>query len=295
MKRTKKPTVDNPSAILVGDIHLREDQPLCRTDNFWEAQWHKLTWLQTLQQKYGCPVYCAGDVFHNWKASPYLISLALNLLPNDFWTVYGNHDLPRHNFDLRDRSALRTCELAAEAKAFDEVHWGQEPNKGTLHYPGPERTLLVWHVMTYKEQEPWPGCTDLSAKQILEKYPQFDLILTGHNHQCFVEELEGRKLVNPGSFTRQTADQIDHQPCVFLWDQFTNDLTKMPVPCAPDVISRQHLEQSQERKERYEAFIARLNQEGDPELSFEKNLEKYFRQNSVVKSVRDLIYRELEG
>ncbi len=295
MKRTKSPQAKKVSAILVGDLHLREDQPVCRTDNFWDAQWEKLMWLQGLQQKYDCPVYCSGDVFHHWKASPYLISLALNTLPNHFWTVYGNHDLPGHNYVLRDKSALRTCELAAKATAFDEAHWEQEPNKGSLFYPDIDRTILVWHVMTYKGQPPWPGCTDLSAEQILTKYPQFDLILTGHNHKSFVQELDDRILVNPGSLTRQTADQIDDEPSVYLWYAESNIVEKVGIPHTKGVISRQHIEQVEERKARYEAFIARLNQEGDPELSFEKNLEKYFQQNQVVKSVKDLIYEQLEA
>ncbi len=294
MKRTKMPKF-NVSAILVGDLHLREDQPTCRTDDFKEAQYQKLAWLKALQEKHNCPVYCAGDVFHHWKSSPYMISFALMALPDNFWTVYGNHDLPAHNWELREKSALQTLELAGKGGFLKEAHWGQTPKDGTLFYPDDDRTILVWHVMTYQGKAPWPGCTDLSAKEILKKHPQFDLILTGHNHQCFVEEYDGRLLVNPGSLTRQTADQINHEPGVFLWDKSTNTVQKAVPPYAKDVISREHIAQVEEREARYAAFIARLNQEGNPELSFEKNLEKYFQQNSVVKSVRELIYKHLEA
>ncbi len=294
MKRTRKKTKIT-SAILVGDLHLREDQPTCRTDDFLEVQDRKLTWLRSLQEEHQCPVYCAGDVFQHWKASPFLISFALSALPDNFHTVYGNHDLPAHSWDLRQKSALQTLELAGKANILKEAHWEQPVDQGSMFYPGSDRTILVWHVMTYQNQTPWPGCPDLSAKEILKKYPQFDLILTGHNHQCFIEEYQGRLLVNPGSLTRQTADQDGHEPGVFLWDSNTNTVQKAVPPYANNVISREHIVQAEEREARYAAFIARLNQEGDPELSFEKNLEKYFQQNSVVKSVRELIYKHLEA
>ena len=54
--------------------------------------------------------------------------------------------------------------------------------------------------MTYINP-PFPGATGGNAINILKKYPQFDLIVTGDNHQSFSVEYEGRLLVNTGTYS----------------------------------------------------------------------------------------------
>ncbi|KKL99820.1 hypothetical protein LCGC14_1810530, partial [marine sediment metagenome] len=85
-----------PDLILTSDWHLREDTPICRTDDFWSAQWNKVDQVMALQSKYDCPILHAGDLFHHWKPSPYLLSETIDHLQGSrFYTVYGQHDLPQ--------------------------------------------------------------------------------------------------------------------------------------------------------------------------------------------------------
>ena len=150
--------------------------------------------------------------------------------------------------------------------------------------------------MTYPSgKPPWPGCEDLSAGQILDKYPEYDLIVTGHNHKTFIEEKDGRLLVNPGSLMRQDADQIDHKPCVFLWYAESNRVERIDIPHEKDVISREHLDKPKERKERLRAYIENMSTDWEAALSFAKNLEKHFNENkSITKMLKDLIWRSME-
>jgi DNA repair exonuclease SbcCD nuclease subunit len=155
--------------------------------------------------------------------------------------------------------------------------------------------------MTYQRKLPWPGCTDLSAKQILGKYPQYKLIITGHNHQAFVERAApDRVLVNPGSITRQTADQINHVPSVYLWyqdiDQEQIEIERVSLHCSsgPTVMSTQHLTQVQERDRRIEAFVQTLNQEWDATISFVANLRRFEQENNVPQAVMDVIWQSLD-
>ena len=105
-----------PSAILTSDFHLREDTPVCRTDNFWETQWKKVQWVKDLQREYDCPVLHAGDLFHAWKASPYLLRETMKHLPNNFWTIFGQHDLPQHSLELKNKSGVSALEEAGKLK-----------------------------------------------------------------------------------------------------------------------------------------------------------------------------------
>ena len=68
MERTNKSNViQQASAILCGDVHLREDSPICRTDDVWAAQWKKIDFISDLQKTHDCPVLCSGDLFDYWK------------------------------------------------------------------------------------------------------------------------------------------------------------------------------------------------------------------------------------
>jgi DNA repair exonuclease SbcCD nuclease subunit len=290
MIRTKKEK--KPDLILCGDFHLRESIPVCRTDDFWTAQWNKVQEIKQLQFQFGCPVWHSGDLFDHWKPSPLLLSGAMQNLPSQFYTIYGNHDLPQHSLDLVDKCGIRTLEIAGVLKTFAGVHWGASPDIPPSDIRG--IPLLLWHVMTYMGKPPWPGCTDLTAQQILDKYPQYALICTGHNHKSFVAEKDGRLLVNPGSLTRQTADQEDHEPKVYLWYSDTNTIVPHILKHKKNVISREHIASKEERDTRIDAFVEMLSEEWEHGVSFEENLRRFEQANNIRQSVMDIVWRAME-
>jgi DNA repair exonuclease SbcCD nuclease subunit len=303
MIRTKKSEQNKSfrkaSAILTGDWHLREDIPLCRIDNYWESQWYKARFVSALQTKHGCPVIHSGDLFDHWKPSPYLLTKTIEHLPKDFWTIFGNHDLPQNNIEMREKSGIEVLDRAGILNVLSGYHWNQtkpNPFDETIQFPGGRR-LLVWHVMVWQGDHPWPGCVDPEAGKLLRDTKGPDLILTGHNHKSFVVEHEGRLLVNPGSLMRMTADQIDHRPRVYLWYAEDNTVEPIYIPIDPDgvsPISRVHLDQIKEKDARIEAFIEKLNMDWSSEVSFRKNLEQFFANNKVSENVQNIIWKSLE-
>ena len=295
MKRTTQHK--KPDAILCSDIHLREDQPTCRTDNYQMAQLKKLEFIKHLQVHHDCAVLHAGDLFHHWKPSPHLLSMTIKYLPAKFHTIYGQHDLPQHNFDLRHKSGIHTLETDGTLEVLDECHFGEEPKDDSLTFaPGVPytRDILVWHVMNYQGKKLWPGQIDPTATKLLRKYPQYDLIVTGDNHKPFVEEYEGRLLVNPGSMMRMTADQIDHRPRVYLWYADTNTVEPVYLPIEDGVITREHIERTEQRNERIDAFISRLEGDWEANVGFEENLERFAKSNKVRESVMNIVYKAIE-
>lgn len=286
MQRTKIQRI--PSAILTADWHLREDTPTAFTGNFQLEQWGVVTFIANLQQQYNCIVYHAGDLFNNWKPSPWLITMAMRHLPDNFYTIYGNHDLPQHNLELADKCGINVLQEAGKLTVLNGIHWGQTPPENS------SAKMMMWHVMTYQGKKPWPGCTDPMAASLLRKYPQHDLILTGHNHKTFVEEHEGRVLVNPGGITRQASDQIDFKPCVFLWYADTNRVEPVYLPYTEGAISREHIDVIEERDARIDAFISKLNSDWDVSLSFEDNIESFCQANNIREPIKEIIYKALE-
>lgn len=284
----------NVSCILCSDFHLREISPVCRTDDFWKAQWEKIDLISQIARINNCPVIHAGDLFHHWKPSPYLLNTTIQHLPPYFWTVYGQHDLPQHSLELAEKCGINVLDSANKLKILPECHWGQFPTNGSQFYPNMETLILVWHTMAYKGTSPYFSESAMTAKAILKKYPQFDLIVTGDNHQTFVEEYKGRLLVNPGSLTRQTADQIDHKPCVFLWDAKTNKVEQVFLPIDENAVSREHIEKQEKRNERIDAFISSLNTDWESDVSFKTNLEKFYAKNKINNEVKELITKFTE-
>jgi len=281
-----------PDAILTSDWHLREDQPVCRTDDFESAQWRKIDTIHHLQQVYDCPVFHAGDLFHHWKPSPSLLSKTIERLPTKFFTIYGQHDLPQHNFEMRNKSGIHTLETAGVLTVLQGCHWNQTPNKASDKWIN--RSVLVWHKMTYIGNLPYPGCTDPIAGALLRKYPQFDLIVTGDNHESFTVFHEGRLLVNPGSLTRQTAAQVDHTPKIYLWYANANTVEPYYLPIDLNVVSKEHIERREQRDARIDAFVSKLDGKWDIGLSFEENLQRFVQVNQIKSSVVEIINKAIE-
>lgn len=296
-----------PTAILTGDIGLRADMPVARVDDFLAEQERKLTWLRDLQIKYDCPVLDSGDVFDNWKSPPWLLSMAIRLLPDRMITVPGNHDLPGHSLELLSKSSLAVVEAANRIKVLKPgtrnnidfidlfaFPWGVEPE--SMNHHGSMFKVAICHIMTYQGDQQYPGCKDSDATRLLKKLTGYDLILTGHNHQSFVEQDEdGRLLVNPGSLMRENADQIDHKPRVYLWYAEEKRVEPVYVPIKDNVLSREHLVRKEEKNLRMEAFIEKLNGGYEISMSFEKNIESHFQNNKTRQSVKDIVLSSMEG
>ena len=294
------------SAILASDFHIRETTPECRTEpEFQEAQWGKLDFISDLQKEHDCPVLHGGDLFHHWKPSPWLISKTIKHLPNQFYTIYGQHDLPAHSLQDQDKSGIYALAAAKALTILPGAHWGQDPEEPSIRMHTTtgaltvsklieQRKILVWHKMNYQGQKPYPGCVDPRAGGILRKYSQFNLILTGDNHKPFVEEHGSKILVNPGSLMRQSADQIDHKPRVYLYYADENRVEPVFIPIKADVVSRTHIERNEQRDGRIGAFIDRVDGDWVAGMSFESNLEEFLKINQIRTSVKDIIYKAIE-
>ncbi len=296
MERIK---VNKPTIIFCSDLHFREDTPTCWTGDFQKEQWDSIDYISKLQQRWNIPVVSAGDILHVWKSSPWLLSMIMKHIPAKFFSCIGQHDLPQHSLSLLDKSGFGTLRESGYIKTAEDwdldidihfCHWGEEPK---IDLDKRRKHILVWHHLTYLTK-PFPGAEGGMAEGLLRKYSMYDLICTGDCHQSFTVEYQGRRLVNPGNLTRQTADQADFQPRVALWYSEDNSIEWVNLPIQKDVISREHLAVKEERDARIDAFVSSLDGDYKTEMSFEQNLESFFQVNTVRDSVKNIIYRSLD-
>ena len=312
MRRTR--TSQKADAILTADIEIRAFQPVCRTDDHWATQARKMKWLRELQMKHGgCPILDGGDLFDKrYKTNPSheLLGWAMENLPQPFYTIPGNHDLPGKSIENYSNSAMAVLERAGRVISCDEnpfqVLWIKEspyimlygfPWGGSLNNIESKGyfNIALIHAMIYEEFEPFPGCGGYSAKEVMALLPDFDLIVTGDNHQTFVREEKGRLLVNPGSFMRNDADQIDHKPCVFLWFAESNTVEQVFIPIEQGVINRDYIDDKKAKDNRLDAFVEKLGEQVVSGINFPGNLEKMVNDKSVSQGVRDKVWSYYEG
>jgi len=298
-----------PSAILTADWHLRppENPPRCRVDNFWTAQTRKVRAVKQLQKKYRCAIYNAGDLFHHWKPSPYLISWCIDHLPY-MYVVPGNHDLKDHSMKLIKKSGLFTLETADVIKilggeqmidniSISGVGWEQPVPRPTL-LNTTRKVLIIHRMITPTGALPWPDADITTARSMIGMYKHFDLILSGDNHTSF--ELSKKKgnnihrLVNPGPLSRQSADHINSTPCVYLWYAEENRIERVSLPFEKDVISREHIDPKREVDEYINSYVRKLKSRTKIGLDYVKNLENHLTENNVRTVVKTLAYKTLE-
>ena len=296
-----------PSAILVGDLHLTDAQPICRVDDFWATQIRKGEWLRSLWEDQGHPpILQCGDVFDRWKASPRTITMLLECYP-PMITIPGNHDLPAHNMQEYENSALKV--VAAASKGW-KVHTNTDvrPNAAFSLHPVPWgcsptlpqgvfslRNVMLAHLMILDGSAAFDG---IPAIDFLTSHPGYALILTGHNHQPIFAATDNPNsiLINPGSFTRQTASET-HEPAVWLWWVEDNRVERIVVPHDPSAITREHIEQKQARDEKIAAFVESIKASDtgevmDREIDFRRNVERLLAEagDAATDEVRQRVW-----
>lgn len=297
-----------PTAIVFSDPHLRDTQPVCRTDDFWQTQKGKFMWLQVLHKKVGLsvPMICAGDVFHEWKTSPKLIDMALDYLPKNLISVPGQHDMPSHKYDLLNEAGYGIINKVDKISNPMGVHNGSYvlgkkmgeqivmrvwffPYGSELHSINPDPPHLdiaVVHHFVYKGRKPFPGQLT-GVKSLLQKLKGYQLVITGDNHQPFTYRTDDQLLINPGCFSRQKADEAKIEPRVYLWYAEDNsfDIQYVPTEPADKVISRKHLEQIEYKNEKIEIFVGRLNENINIQLDFKSNMRAYLKGNPKIRKL----------
>lgn len=318
------------TAILTADWHLTHKKPPARLDeDYIETQFKKIEFIKRLvwkieQDKIGWPfILHAGDLFDKATPPVWFINRMLDEIDTSLLklrVVPGNHDLVHHSMEAIWKSALftlsrsRQLEIRYERggdvancpyydkgwpKSFSMVAfpWGSKLQpKSYFMQNSVDRWVAVAHCFAYKGKgKHWEQIDDtaIPAKRLFDL--GYDLVVTGHNHQPFVlRNKQGQLIVNPGSLTRMHADQVDHEPRVYLWDAEANEVEPVYVPIDEDMVSRDHLKEKEERDERIEAFVSRLDGGYEVGLSFEDNLNQFYAANKTAKSVKKIISEVME-
>jgi predicted phosphodiesterase len=296
--------------LITGDRHLREDTPTCRLDDYWVAQERKVQFINRIYLAYDYPLVCldAGDLLNKWRVSPYLETWLIRNLQKPLYTILGTE---LHTGSSMEVALERSSTAVLEAAGIIHVRWNDHPIEigdvivynSMMNGAIPKKpidknrfNILLCHTLIWEGEVPYPGAEKEGspANRFLRTH-DFDLIVSGHNHQTICIEKDGRWLINPGSMMRMTASQVNHKPCVFIFDTETRKVEQIFLPIEEGVVSREHISMGEERDSRVSAFVTKLRDDVEFSLSFRKNLEEYMEANNVRVAVREKVWRAVDG
>ena len=289
--------------IFCADIHARQTKPRARTDDFLLSQDKKLNFI--CQEAVKSPPLCiSGDILDIPRSGPWLEQYLIRLFRHyDLVPIItlGQHDLVNHSIEQFDQSSIGVLEAAGVVRVLTKQSgpliltdrlaiwgcaYGEVPDESMVDYQ--RDNLLLWHKMVINDPL-WPGQEADKAAAILRKYPQFDLIVTGDNHQSFaIADSKGHWLVNPGSMMRNTTAQIDHRPCIFKWEN--DKLEQIFLPIDTNVLDLSVTDIPKEKAGRFGAFVDQLQGGGEIGISFDDNLTKYFHDHPEEPQVQELVW-----
>lgn len=310
MKRKNKET---PTAILSADWHIRGDRPVCRTDNYMNAQEKKITFIQELAYKHSCPILIAGDIGHRPLWGDKLLNWFIGLVRNRtsppilIISIPGQHDLLNHRLDKLEEGGLGVITKSIENFEIElsdcyltpeldiQIHTFPYSKKIKTINKTSKIHIAMTHQMVIQSQKKklWNDQIANHGKRLLKKFPCYNLIISGDNHQSFVVEHEGRLLVNPGSLMRMSANQIDHKPSVYLYYAKSNKVERIYIPIEQGVINRDHIDIIKDRDKRIESFVNKLKDSGEISMSFTNNMKQFIKLNKIKKKVKQKIWEAL--
>jgi len=294
----------DPLAILTADWHMRGNKPVCRKDDFLRTQALKVQFVIDLASTYKIPLLIAGDL----GDKAYWPNWLLRQMIKQFESLMFCRVpvcVTAHNVERWKEGALGVLEASESIKVychglipslskFDCVvfPYGQPLQLVESESEGGIPFVAMAHQLVVNKVFPRWEHSAQSAKALLKKFPQYQLIVVGDNHQSFVVEYEGRFLVSPGSLMRTTIDQVNHKPCVYLWDG--KDVEQVRLPIEQNVIDVSKKDLRVEYDERMDKFMTQIQKQHEIGLSFEKNLEIFFQENRVRSGVKKKVWSSLE-
>ena len=290
-----------PKMIITADWHIRATMPRCRIDTDWmETQKKALRQILTISDKKKAPVFVIGDIFHSNSDTNFeCINIVQKFadIAGGVYILAGNHDLPYHNSENIDRSAigvLLQSDKIFEIKNYflDDIevsaaNFDEEDNK--------DAEIVFKHVLVFPDEKSLPPNVDaLIAKDLLSEFPAAKWILTGVYHHNFHYEKNGRHVVNPGCLLRQASDMKDYQCGCYFVDTDEEIVEFIPIIDNEQFVDDSYILKEEERTERIEDFVNKLTDTKNISLDFKDNVYRAIRQNKLSDEMINMLEELME-
>lgn len=295
--------------ILTSDWHITDLAPNRRVDDYVKTQQRKIEFIIELANSKDASILHAGDVFHSKKICCETLQKYIRLFKTtNILGVFGQHDMRYHSEEQLRNTPLSVLESAEVFHTDTTEDLSADCTIGIYHcnfgqvipvVPEAEKkyrrfNILIYHGLLCMYDE-IPGTKD--AVEFLKENSDFDLIVTGDSHTTFTATVGNRLIVNPGSLMRMTAAQIQHKPCVFIFDTVTKTLEQIfiPIKSYKEVFDLNDIDREEKENEKLDAFVAGLQEDTVLQsLNFHNNLDDFMKDNVVEEKVSKIVYEILD-
>lgn len=300
--------------VCLSDVHLSWEVPEARKDDYFATGLRKfeyvLKWCKDNDVRLLLQAGDLTDKPRSWYVLPSLLKILKQYNESGegitLCTVSGQHDQYFRSSSTRPSTMLGILEETEYVIVLGEdpvIHlgvwvygagWGEtvpmiEEDKAI--------NVLVTHD-SISDAELYPGQEYTNAEEYLDSHPDFGLIVCGDTHKKFIVEKEGRILVNTGPMLRKEATlyNFDHEPCFYVYDTEKKQgwFEIIPHVKAERVLTRDHIETGKDRLKILEEFVNSVGLcKVDYSVSFEENLDRIIKENSIEEDVVKIIESEM--
>jgi len=300
--------------LLVSDLHIRQNAPVGRIDDFQARVWKKLEFMFEIAEDNNVDaILQAGDFFDRPNPSISTISKFISMhhwhssIP--FFVVRGQHDLYLRSKSL-EKTAIGLLVVADNFFTFDVerqellpfvfgddtvgiygINYGDN-HLDKLEVDSTDFSILVIHA-DIGDKPLYPGHEITDAGKFLRDHPQFNIILCGDYHYpFFIKAKNKRAILNTGCMLRLTRDERDMNriPHFYIVDTEAFEFVRYDFPIEPsDQVFSMKKERDSVDNTTLMSMIHKLRQKDKVGIKFMDVLERYFKQNKVNKSVECLI------
>lgn len=303
-------------AIACSDMHLSHKAPIWRSceEDWYDVMHRALLEVETVRSLFDCSVLCAGDIFDKWNSTAELINFAMLELPNQMYSIAGQHDMPDHRSTALKRSAYGSVYIAEKtvdipAQGWTTINfetgveedvfvygfpWGAEITKKEIDRDGIHIALV--HEYCWTGEHVYPGAPETNkARASKLKTLDYDIYIYGDNHKGFkLQTNKGQTLFNCGSLMRRKSDEKDYKPQIGI---ILDDKTVLTYYL--DTSEDKHLEGVSEESVREMAsmseFFAELRKLGNSALDFTTAITEFMRKHKTVKEVQQIVREAMEN
>ena len=234
--------------LFIPDVHLQEYSPRSRKDNYPSVVLEKLEWVADYANKIKATTIFLGDIF-NAVNMPMIYMYRCIEVFRKFdkvpFTVIGNHDVPRNNQELMDRSPLGLLEKVGLINYLQHLEMEGRVVLEGFHYTQaiaqteqltstitPMKKICVAHVFY---ENPFLQDHNLTAQDCVKL--GYDYYILGHDHTKYETiDVPGYKVFRIGSLTRGTANEnqmIRDTVSILEYDTELDTFREINVPCQP--------------------------------------------------------------
>ena len=277
--------------LILGDLHLTSpgSKPRSRIDDYQNAQFKKMEFILDLAVKENVSAILQPGDFCDKFISPdkfktiWIRFFKKNKKP--IYAVYGQHDCRYHTSNIDNTPFGVLAEALDISVIKDDIYFlkGDVAIYGAgwgINIPkiktGSYFNILLTHRMITPEKL-WHSQEDYElSSQFLRRY-KFDLIVSGDNHQSFYVNDDNRWLINCGSLMRSKTDQLDHKPCVWIFDVGKQEAAMIYVPIqkSKEVFSLSKIKKIKEENKKLEHLKDILKEKSNIKgLKFAKRISK---------------------